>query len=400
MAPAAMRLVAQVDSERTSADEVELVRLGSEPLQVRLRSLCCPPGDATPLVYSPAFGSAVSQDSKAPNVASSDLLALPVDRAHGEKEDGVPKPLSDGMLDSSLNLPDMENRAGEDAFFTPPSQTEASRPRTPEITSFAGDEPKNRTVPDQGPMVSTASHSGSGLVSASDVPEVLGLLVRNGDEIVSSIPASTENPSTDRTSPARAPSSGMSLDSSRPASAAGPALSLTISRVASPAPAQTFELTEADKADLGDHALLVQLLGQQRSDGKAQSKCSFVSAWLRQQGPSWLTKRWKLREYLADAAQRGLVVLDYPPIHPDGSVCLRDDWENALLPLRRFRPLQALCAGRERVNQSFVATNVRALHPGLIPSGAGKVRAYMDDAVAAGVVVYLDEQREWFRLVA
>jgi hypothetical protein len=444
MAPAAMQLVAQVDSERTSADEVELVRLGNEPLQVRLRSLCCPPGDATPLVYSPAFGSAVGQNSKAPDIASSDLLAPTVDRAHEETADAVPKLPSDGKLNPSLNHqgPMLSTESHSGSGTASPTGSPSLRSSVRAAESPIGEvtvlHPLEATLPDSGvvenaqdalsgfqPLIDTLLHvKGSvhidvlfyNLRSRPGVPremlpfkqwiqqaEMSGkLFVRDGNEIFPSIPSSREFLSAERTSISQAQSSSSpsSPSSSGTTLALGGTTSATV-RPSSPSPAISgvasatpiaFELTKMDKAYLGTHALLIQHLCQQRAEGKAELKCSDVSGWLRRQGPSWLTKSWKLREYLADAARRGLVAVDYPSTHPDGSVRLSEGW--------RFHPLRALCTGQARVNLSVVANDLKASHPGLIPSGAGKVRAYMDDAVAAGVVVFLDHQREWFRLDA
>jgi hypothetical protein len=457
MAPAAMQLVAQVDSERTSADEVELVRLGNEPLQVRLRSLCCPPGDATPLVHSLALGSTIGRTGA--NIASSDLPAS-ADCAHEEKADAVQNPPLDPILDLMPNLPPMESRADEDAFFTPSSQTAASRPQTPVITSFARDDPpKNRTVPDRGSMLPTESYSGSGLVSAFNASATAfptgSSDIRGSDHAAAGSidggtiqsPMEAPLPNNDPVENARdtLPSFQPLIDAllhvkgsahikvlmfnlrSFPdvphempafepwidqAKALGllvrngdqlkipPWILLSHASVDHASKVQT--LSEVDQAYLGEHAVLVQSLCLQRAVGKAhgQSKCSDVSSWIRRQYPSWMTHTWNFREYLADGARRGLVTVDYPSTHPDGSVRLSDDWQHSLSSMRRFQPLRAFCAGQDRVNLSVVANDLKASHPGLIPSGAGKVRAYMDDAVAAGVVVYLDEQREWFRLAA
>jgi hypothetical protein len=125
MAPAAMRLVAQVDSERTSADEVELVRLGYEALRVRLRSL---------------------RSSSADEV----LPAAPPLRAYNTP---------------SLSVSESYDRAGEDACITPPVQVTVPHSDGPKSTSSTAD----RLQAELSYAPSSCSHASSPV--ANDTPE-------------------------------------------------------------------------------------------------------------------------------------------------------------------------------------------------------------------------------------
>jgi hypothetical protein len=134
MAPAAMRLVAQVDSERTSADEVELVRLGYEALRVRLRSLRSPSADEV-------------------------LSAAPPLHAHNT---------------ASLNVSESCHRADEDTGITPPVQATVPHSDGPESTFSTAD----RLQAEHVYAPSSCSHASSPV--ANDTPEDFAAAIYSG----------------------------------------------------------------------------------------------------------------------------------------------------------------------------------------------------------------------------
>jgi hypothetical protein len=185
---------------------------------------------------------------------------------------------------------------------------------------------------------------------------------------------------------------------------------------------------------------LVELLRSQRAEGRARTTCSYIATVLRRQNHPWVNKTWSPSEYINQAANLGLLTVDWSDTGADGWVTLSEYGRTATLPItaatvatpstpsmgraatpstpstggaatlittgkkkaipKRFEPLRALFEqnGRDLLNGGVVG-ELRRSHPKLIPSGSGEVKAYIEDAITAGVVKYDGDRREWLKLV-
>jgi hypothetical protein len=169
---------------------------------------------------------------------------------------------------------------------------------------------------------------------------------------------------------------------------------------------------------------LVQLLRSQRAEGRARSTCSYLVTVLRRKSYPWMTKTWSSQEYFVQAAQLGLLTVVWN--ESDGWVTISEYGRIVTLPAvaaapaapaaptpkaakpatkkkaspKRFEPLRGLFAHyqRETINGGLVG-ELRKISPGLIPLGAGEVKLYTEDAIAAGVIKFADARKEWITLI-
>jgi hypothetical protein len=187
---------------------------------------------------------------------------------------------------------------------------------------------------------------------------------------------------------------------------------------------------------------LLQLLRAQRAEGRARTTCSYIATRLRKEKPAWMGKNWTLAKYLTAAEERNLLAVkwndpkdadadgwvtlsqfgrSFPISDPDtsanptsthpistgtatttpsGSMPRGSRKAKPLTEHQRFEPLRNLFAdGRTTLNGGMVG-EIRKLYPGIIPLGAGEVKAYIDAAIVARVVQFADDRKEWLTLVS